>query len=97
MHTRGVKHILYTMQAESPTVSGHHPSVHSLLLNAVHHVRRRLKQGARAFVVRVQDTGVDATDNASVTEYHISAPVDLIKEYKYVFSPITSLPPMRDK
>ena len=83
------------MRAESPTASGH-PCVHSLLLNAVH-VRRRLKQGARAFVVRVQDTGVDATDNASVTEYHISAPVDLIKEYKYVFSPITSLPPMRDK
>ena len=48
-------------------------------------------------MVRVQDTGVDATDNASVTEYHISAPVDLIKEYKYVFSPITSLPPLRDK
>jgi len=97
MHTRGVKHILYTMQAESPTVSGHHPSVHSLLLNAVHHVRRRLKQGARAFVVRVQDTGVDATDNACVTENHISAPmVALIKEYKDVFSPINSLPPMRD-
>ena len=83
------------MQAESPTVSGH-PSVHSLLLNAVH-VRCRLKQGARAFVVRVQDTGVDATDNACVTENHISAPmVALINEYKDVFSPINSLPPMRD-
>ena len=78
IYTRGVKHILYTMQAESPAVSGH-PSVHSLLLNAVH-VRRRLKQGARAFVVRVQDTGVDTTDNACVTENHISAPmVALIK------------------
>ena len=95
IYTRGVKHILYTMQAESPAVSGH-PSVHSLLLNAVH-VRRRLKQGARAFVVRVQDTGVDATDNACVTENHISAPmVALINEYKDVFSPINSLPPMRD-
>ena len=83
------------MQAELPTASGH-PSVHSLLLNAVH-VRRRLKQGARAFVVRVQDTGVDATDNACVTENHISAPmVALINEYKDVFSPINSLPPMRE-
>jgi len=48
-------------------------------------------------VVRVQDTGVDATDNACVTENHISAPmVALINEYKDVFSPINSLPPMRD-
>jgi len=54
IYTRGVKHILYTMQAESPAVSDDHPSVHSLLLNAVH-VRRRLKQGAKAFVVRVQE------------------------------------------
>jgi hypothetical protein len=68
------------MQAELPTASGH-PSVHSLLLNAVH-VRRRLKQGARALVVKVQDTGLDATDNACVTKNHISAPlVALIKEY----------------
>ena len=72
-----------------PQTSGH-PSVHSFLLSAVH-VRRRLKQRARAFVVRVQETGIDAMDNACVTENHISAPMAaLINEYKEVFSPINS-------
>jgi len=85
---KGVQH---TLQPVEQTSKADATSIHSLLLNAVR-VNQYIRQGARAFVVRVQDSGLLTPDNPQ-----LSGPMSaLIDEFQDVFSPMQNLPPVRN-
>lgn len=86
VHKKGLALTLFPDKQEQSAP----PSVHALLLNNVT-LRRHLKRSARAFMVRVTDSG---TLCQSVSA---SPPIQsLINEFQDVFSPISELPPVRD-
>ena len=80
---KGLKHTLIPMKQDTPPSSSH---VNSLLLNALQ-VKRCVRQGARSFMVRVTDSGIQPdTDSTLSPEMQ-----GLIDEFKDVFSPIQDL------
>lgn len=86
---QGARLTIYPNSDESHNESDSH--VNTLFLNAAQ-LQRHLRQGARTFMVRVTDSGIQLEG-----QEHCSPDIQkLIQEYQDVFSPISDLPPLRD-
>jgi hypothetical protein len=84
------RHVLHAMALDkSPDQPSHATPI---LLNTVR-IKRSIRQGAKAFMVRVQDSGVLQAEAHPQLSPQIRS---LIEEYQDVFSPIERLPPVRD-
>jgi hypothetical protein len=84
------RHVLHAMALDKSPDQPSHAT--PLLLNAVR-IKRSIRQGAKAFMVRVQDSGVLQAEAHPQLSPQIRS---LIEEYQDVFSPIKRLPPVRD-